>query len=286
MRLQKLSKLLVVTLAVSMIASLALAAGAYKLIYRLQKGQNLKYKMNLSMNTSAEMMGQEMNSSVDGSSSMHIDVEQVSKEGNVTFVQTVDSAWVHIKSAGPQSIDSTFRNPEGVAGKRTRQEITARGKKVKSVDVDSVELAGVAAQMPSQLSSFQLFELPENDVKIGDTWSVSTTDSVSQGGAKFIVTPSRTFTMGAEIDTMGYKCVRLVYKGTTSLKGEGTNGGMKLFFEGEGPNEGVVYFAIKEGVIVTVIDNSDLEMTIALTGQMSMTIPQSTSTKTVVTLVR
>jgi hypothetical protein len=56
--------------------------------------------------------------------------------------------------------------------------------------------------------------------------------------------------------------------------------------EGEGPSSGVAYFAPKEGVLVVATNNTDLEMTIALTGQMSMTIPQSTSTKTVVTLVK
>jgi len=285
MFLQKFSKLMLVVLAVSMIAALAFAAGAYKFAYRFQKGQHLKYLTSVKTDQSMEMMGQEMTSVVEGTSLMHIDVENVDKDGSVTMVYALDSLSTHVKSQNPP-MDSTFRNPEGLLGKRTRQVMSALGKKIKSTVVDSVKLSGMAAQMGGQHSSLHLIEFPGKDVKLGETWKVAKTDTMEQGGGKVVLSPDHTYTVGAEVDTLGYKCVRIAYSGTVKIKGEGKNMGMNFFVEGEGPSNGIAYFAPKDGLLIVATNNVDLEMTIALTGQMSMTIPQSTSTKTVVTLVK
>jgi len=101
-----------------------------------------------------------------------------------------------------------------------------------------------------------------------------------------VVTPSITYTVAGEVDTLGYKCVRLSYKGKTALKGNGVNMGMNFSVEGEGPNSGTAYFAPRAGLLVAVVGSSDLETTVALTGQMNMTIPQSTETKLTVVLVK
>jgi hypothetical protein len=153
--------------------------------------------------------------------------------------------------------------------------------------VDSVKLAGMLAQAGiSRQASFQLIELPEKAMNIGDSWTTSQMDTSDQGNMKVVTTPSATYTVAGEVDTLGYKCLRLTYKGTLKVKGEGTQMGMSLFFEGEGPVAGTAYFAPAEGLLVGAISDLNLESTIALTGQMSMTIPQSTATKTAMVLVK
>jgi len=284
MRTKKLSTVVVVLFAVSIVAGLALAAGSYKLGYRLQKGQRLKYQTNVKVDQSMEMMGQEMTTAIESASLLNVEVENVDKDGNTTIVLAVDSFSTHIKNS---QIDTTFKNPEGLVGKRMRQVISGHGKKISSAVIDSVKLAGMLAQLGGQQSSLNLIELPDHEVKPGDTWSVSKTDTMKQGAdGKAIVSPNHTYTIGAEVDTLGYHCIRISYTGTVSVKGEGKNMGMNYFAEGEGPSSGTVYFAPKEGLLIAAINNSDIEMTIALTGQMSMTIPQSTSTRTAVTLVK
>jgi hypothetical protein len=134
--------------------------------------------------------------------------------------------------------------------------------------------------------SMTLIELPEKEVKAGDSWTTSNTDTVTQGGGKIIVTPNNTYSVAGEVDTLGYKCVRISYTGKATIKGEGTQMGMNFCIEGEGPTAGTAYFAPKEGLLVALATTSDLEMTIALTGQMSMTIPQSNATKLAMVLVK
>lgn len=286
MCLQKFSKITVGAVVICLLAGLAVAAagGPYKLAYRMKKGQRLNYRMTMTVDQSMEMQGNEMNSNIDGTTALHIEVEEVGKEGNIAFIYALDSLRTHVKS--PQ-MDSTFRNPEELIGKRNRQTISALGKKLKSEVVDSVNLSGMLAQAGiGRQSSFQLIELPEKEVKIGDSWTTSQTDTSKQGNMKVVAAPSTTYTVAGEVDTLGFKCLRLTYKGTLKVKGEGTQMGMNLFFEGEGPVAGTAYFAPTEGLLVGVIYDLNLEATIALTGQMSMTIPQSTSTKTAIVLVK
>lgn len=287
MFLQKLSKLMLGLFTVSVISSLVFAAGPYKLAYRFQKRQHLKYMTSVKTEVSMEMMGQEMTNSVDGASLMHIEVEDVDKDGNISIVHALDSLRSHIKSQNPP-MDSTFRNPDALIGKRTRLVINSLGKKIKSTVVDSVNLSGVMAQMGGQQTSLRLIELPGKEVKPGDTWNVSTPDTIQQSEGKIMLSPKHTYTVGSEVDTLGYKCIRISYTGTVGIKGDMKNKsmGMNIFIEGEGPSSGTAYFAPKEGLLVAATNNADLEMTVALTGQMSMTFPQSTSTKTAVTLVK
>jgi len=281
---QKLLKITFVLTVMSLLVGLTVAGGPYKLAYRMKKGDRLKYKMSLASEQTMEMMGQEMTTVMDGYTHMHMDVEEVTKDGNLTYVYAIDSMNVELKS--PQ-VNQSFINPAELMGKRTRVTINAYGKKLSSAIVDSAKLSGMLAQLGiGRQTALGLMELSEKEVKSGDTWSTTRADTMSQGGGKMIVTPSVTYTVGGEVDTLGYKCVRIVSKGNTTIKGEGSQMGAKFFIEGQGPGSGMAYFAPKEGLLVASTSVSDLEMTIAVTGQQNMTIPQSTSQKFSLVLVK
>jgi len=284
MRFKKLLTVLVGVALASLLATLAVGAGnAYKLAYRMKKGQRLKYKTTMNVQNSMEMQGREMTSGSDAVSVLRLEVEEVGKDGNITFVYALDSLNVTAKT--PQG-DQTIQNPEGMIGKRTRQIMTTAGKKLKSVVVDSMQLPGLLAQSGGRRSAFSFIELAEKEVKAGDSWTASTADTNAQTGGQIIVAANTTYTIAGEVDTLGYKCLRITYNGKINLKGNGVNMGMNFSVEGEGPNNGTAYFAPKEGMLVAVVGTSDLESTIALTGQMSMTIPQSTASKVAIVLVK
>lgn len=275
-------------IACTLLASMVLAgAGSvYKMAFTMKKGQRLKYKAKTSTEQSMEMMGREMSSSIHNATVMHLDVEDVNKAGDFTFVYAIDSMQTKIKNA-MMGLDSTYTNPAGVIGKRTRLTMNAAGKKLSSVILDSVKLSGVMAQMSGgRQNTFNLIELSGKEMKTGESWTTDKTDTLSQAGGKLFLTTAITYTVGSEVDTLGYKCVRIMTKGKASIKGEGTQMGAKLFFEGEGPTSGVAYFAPKEGLLVGMTSDSDMEMTIAVTGPQNMTIPQTTATKTSLVLVK
>lgn len=255
-----------------------------KLAYQMKKGQQLKYKTTMNVQNSMEMQGREMTTSSEITSALHLDIEEVGKDGKFTYVHALDSLSVTAKT--PQG-DQSFINPEGMIGKRTRQTISALGKKLNSVIVDSMQVPPALAQGGGgRQGAFRFVDLPEKEVKIGATWTMSTPDTNTQMGGQIIVTPTSTYTVTGEVDTLSYKCLRLSYTGKLVIKGNGVNMGMNFTIEGEGPTSGAVYFAPKEGLLVAMTGNSDMESTVALTGQMSMTIPQSTATKMSFILVK
>jgi len=281
MQLQKLLKVVFGAIMISLFTGCA--GGTYKLAYRMETNQRLKYKTSMNVQNSMEMQGREMTSGSDAVSVLRLEVEEVGKDGNVTFVYALDS--LNVTATTPQG-DQIFENPEGMIGKRTRQIMTAAGKKLKSVVVDSVQLPGLLAQSGGRRPAFSFIELAEKEVKAGDSWTASTADTNAQTGGQIIVAANTTYTIAGEVDTLGYKCLRIIYSGKITLTGNGVNMGMNFSIEGEGPNNGTAYFTPKEGMLVAVVGTSDLETTIALTGQMSMTIPQSTASKVAIVLVK
>jgi len=286
MRLSKSLQLTVGVLIFVLVAGLVMAAGPYKLAFRMKKGQRLTYKMKMALDQSVEMMGQEMTSTVNNATTLRLEVEEVSKDGKITFVYAVDSLQAHVKNA-MMRMDSIFKNPDGLIGKRTRITIMPNGKRVSSVVVDSVKLAPMMMQLlGSRQNSFGFVELPDKELKPGDSWTHDKADTIAQGSGQIVIGTATTYTVAGEVDTLGYKCLRLASKGKTTLKGEGEQMGAKLFFEGEGPTSGAAYFAVKEGLLVAVVSDADLEATIAVTGPQNMTIPQTTSTKTSLVLVK
>ncbi len=284
MRFKKLLTVLVGVVLASLLATLAVGAGnVYKLGYQMKKGQRLKYKTTMNVQNSMEVQGREMTTGSDAVTVLRLEVEEVGKDGNVTFVYALDSLNVAVKT--PQG-DLSVENPKGMIGKRTRQIISAAGKKLKTVVVDSMDLPSELAQSGGRRPAFSFIELAEKEVKAGDSWTASTADTNAQSGGQIIVGANTTYTVAGEVDTLGYKCLRITYSGEIKLKGNGVNMGMNFSVEGEGPNNGTAYFAPKEGLLVAVVGTSDLETTIALTGQMSMTIPQSTANKVAIVLVK
>jgi hypothetical protein len=150
MRLQTFLKTMVMAGVLSLLATLvlgagaeALSGGAYKLAFKMKKGQRLKYKSTFDIQNSMEMQGNEMTSSSNATSQLHIDIEEVGKDGNLTYVYALDSLRITAQG-GPQGNES-YENPEGMIGKRTRQTINALGRKLQSAVVDSMILPGSLA---------------------------------------------------------------------------------------------------------------------------------------------
>ena len=123
MRSQMFLKTMVVAGIWSLLATLtlgagskALSGGAYKLVYKMKKDQRLKYKTTLDVQNSMKMQGNEMTSSSNATSELHIDVEEVGKDGNITYVYALDSLEITAQG-GPQGNES-YQNPEGMIGKQ------------------------------------------------------------------------------------------------------------------------------------------------------------------------
>jgi len=263
-------------------ASLAQKVEAVSLAYKLEKGKTYRYASHSEMQSTQTMMGNEVTSTVSSSTVLHILVEDVNKEGNITYVWAVDSATTRIQSP---RIDTTFVNPEGLIGKRTRSVMTKFGKTVSTVPVDSIILPmGMGRRAGSATPSFMEFK--DVAAKLGETVNHTRVDTMDQPGGKMVVTYNISYTVGEKVSKLGYDCYKIPYKGTASYLGKGAMMGMDMVTEGSGTVSGTVYFATKEGLLIESETTSQQELTTAVTGQQSMTIPTSQTVKTTITLLR
>jgi len=259
------------------------ASDSNKLTYKMKKGATLNYTMESKNESLQEVMGSEVETTIQSKAKIKITSEGENKEGNLTYVMVYESMVIEWFSS---VMDSTIKDPAGLIGKRVRKTITPNGDQIESVELDSIKL-GMLAQSGGFSGKREFFpNLPENELKMGEKVSMTDVDSVDSFGGTIVNKSDMEFTLLGKEKKLGYDCLKIDVKGTVNVEGDGFMQGMKIFIEGDGDFQRTLYFAPKEGVLVFSEDQTDIEMTFAITGQVSMTIPITTSVKSNITLVK
>jgi len=259
------------------------ASDSYKLKYKMKKGTTLNYTMDSKMESLLEVMGSENESTTKSKAKIKITLEGENKDGNLTYLMVYESMLIELISS---MMDSTFKNPEGLIGKRVRKTITPNGDQIESVELDSIKL-GMLAQSGGLSSAREFFpNLPEHELKMGEKISMTDVDSLNSFGGTVVSKSDMEFTLLGKEKKLGYDCLKIDVKGTVNVEGDGSMQGMKFFMEGDGDFQRTIYFAPKEGLLVAAENQTDMEMTAAFTGQMSMTIPITQSVKSTITLIK
>ncbi len=256
----------------------------YTLRYAPKKDTVLKYKSTTETEQTMEMMGQESTTEVNAEAVMSVLVENVEDDGTIAYVVKIDSMIARLSS--PMMGDTTLTAPEWVVGKRKRHFTSPLGKTLKTEQIDSVSAGGRLASMLSSVeNSFTLPTLPEKAIAVGESWSDVVQDTIVREGGQIISMRSVDAVLTGIVDTLGHTCARVSFTGDAEVSGNFQQQGMKIGFEGEGPLDGTFYFDFKKGILVTLVTEFELDATIGMTGQMSMTIPQTTITKSTIVLV-
>ncbi len=259
------------------------ASDSNKLRYKMKKGTTLNYTMESTMESLQEVMGSEIESTTQSKAKIKITSEGQNKNGNLIFIMVYESMVIELLSS---MMDSTFEDPEGLLGKRVRKTITPSGDQIESVELDSIKL-GMLVQGGGLSSSREFLpNLPEGELKMGQTVSQTDVDSLNTFGGTTVSKSEIEFTLIGNETKLGYDCLKIAVKGTVNLEGDGSMQGMKFFIEGDGDFQSTLYFAPKEGFLVAAEKQTDIEMTAAVTGQMSMTIPITQSVKSIIILVK
>ncbi len=259
------------------------ASDSYKLKYKMKKGTTLNYTMESTMESLQEVMESEIVLTTQSKAKIKITSEGENKDGNLIYIMVYESMVIELLSS---MMDSTFKDPEGLIGKRVKKTITPRGDQIESVELDSIKL-GMLGHSGGLASGREFLpNLPEDELKMGQAVSQTDVDSLNAFGGTTVSKSEAKFTLIGNETKSGYDCLKIDVKGTVSLEGNGLMQGMKFFIEGDGDFQRTLYFAPKEGVLVFSEDQTDIEMTIAITGQMSMTIPSTQSVKSTITLVK
>ena len=281
-----IAKLLSAVLLSGLILSVAFGQGD-KLRYQLAKGSTYKYTITADTKAKNQVNGQDMSSTSWSLFGMSFAVEDVDKAGDLTCVVKIDTNLMKIDSP---MLKDTSRVMKEINGKRARMIVSPLGKTLKTEVIDAIP-AGGAMQMAGMISptdiARQLFvELPEQEMGVGGTWTLTRPDTTSRQGMKIISKPKVQYKVVGNETILGHDCLKISFDGASSVYGTGSRGEMEMVIDGTNKMKGTLYFDAKAGLIVSVQQSTTSESTISGTGEQMFSMTQSSSTSSKVALVK
>lgn len=234
------------------------------------------------MTQSAMGMEQVINSRTEAKYSYF--VQNVSSTGEIEIIISIDTIKTNVKAQNPP-LDTTFIIP---AGLKLKQVLDRFGKGISFEILETKEkavLGDVSGRVDKRSYSHNVV-FPESKIKPGDTWDYFSTDTTLGEEGKTIVKTKGKYTYGGIETVNQIRCAKLKFDADFSISGQGTTQGVNYGLEGEGKNVGTLWVDLETGVIVRSDINTEIVMTMGITGQVEMTLPMSQKIKTVLSLIK
>lgn len=274
-----LLKLFVILTAVVFCSSLY-AQDAYKLQYKFEKGKTYLYRIEATTDISQEMMGQEMKFNTISNNVARFNIENTANDGSADIIFSLDSAYVKSNIRGK---DTTF-NLQDMIGKKIKMNVSELGRINTYTVLDSMQDNNRTLSVAQESKNFFRL-LNGKETKAGDKWNSTEVDTINNMGGKIVSNIDYEYSLAGIEDKLGHQCYKIPFTAKIKIEGKGNMSGMDLFIEGNGKSSGTAYLDVKTGMNVYVESSVDNEMTIATSGQQTMTIPMSQSTKNVISLI-
>lgn len=270
------------------IAILSVAfAGGDKLRYQMAKGSTYRYTITSDTKAKNQVNGQDMNSTSWSLFGVSIAVQDVGKAGEMICVVKVDTNLTKIDSP---MLKDTNRVMKEINGKRARMTVSALGKTLRTATIDTIppvagmQMAGLIN--PADIVRRLFIEMPEQEMSIGGTWNQSRIDTTNAQGMKIITKPKMQYKVAGNEIVSGYDCLKITFEGTASVYGTGSRQGMEMVVDGTNKMKGTLYFAAKEGLLVSAQQSTTSDSNVSGTGEQMFTMTQSTTTSSKVLLVK
>lgn len=200
----------------------------------------------------------------------------------------------HILSVTIDDAVMTIISPQGdlspdlssIRGKGFDMVLSPKGVEVDVSAAESLTFQ-IAGDVRNLASGFKIFfpDLPDKPVNLGDSWPASFVieDKAGTMSRRNEIQMVNTFEAIETVD--GMECLRIVSKLTGAVSGKGSQQGVDLLITGTTKGTDIWYFAPKEGRFVKSTSEAVSELTIAVTGPQSVTIPMTQKRTSEVKLV-
>jgi len=263
-------------------------SSSYKLQYKGNPGDMHQYKIDTNMDMSMEMMGNEMNFTTQVINLISQKINQIDAEGNLIVSFVYDS--ISFSSNSPQMaqaqtmVEEMFKKIKGTEINCT---ISKFGKLLNVAEMDSL-IPGQVKQMINPRQSFSSISpfLPEAPVKIGDTWTTDDVVPVETSGLVMKVNTKSNYTLVGKEMSGGKELLKITYANKMQIEGEGEQMGMSMTIEGDGEGKGHFLFDKKDGLVSGAESETEMDLTIAVSGAQNMTMPMTQFIKAKVSLVK
>ncbi|NVO10795.1 MAG: hypothetical protein HXX16_12585 [Bacteroidales bacterium] len=262
-------------LSLMLICGLAFSQESTLLKYNFVKGKTYVITNQIESNMTQSMGGQQIKMKSDINSATEFLVEDVDKDGNTTILNSLLGVTVHSLMMGK---DTTMKLD---LKEQKRVVISSTGKQISSTLVGNASKFQMMGA-ESQIARIQI--LPGKEVIVGDKWHDTHADSSSITDNNPIATNSNVemdYTFVGKETKDGVEYLKLTYSGTLTISGKGNMRGMDLFMEGNGKIEGFSYFDPKISLIVYSEGTTEMDMSIAMSGQQNMTMPMTQTLKNI-----
>ncbi len=262
------------------------AKSGYILSYRPAQADIWTYESKANQKTNMEQMGQAMETTVDTHLRFTMKSFRPDNEKKLRAAVVVDSLHLVGNAMGREMTPDL----SGFIGKSFDLIFTKAGKELEMPGADSITVnLGMMAGGKQSIKSFfrnVLPDLPDQPIKVGDSWTKLDTSDVSQAGLHIQVISETRNTVESVEQVMGYDCLKIASKSKGTMEGEGQQMGADLNFEGELEGSGIWYFAFKEGLFVKSNLEGFMEGTIVVSGPANMTMPINQESRSEVVLVK
>ncbi len=276
MKKQLIKQALVLSLILVTIS--AFSQDATLLKYNFVKGKTYVISTQLNNNVTQTMGGQEMKIESGINTNSEMLVEDVKSNGDFTTLVTLMNTSMHTKIPA-MGRDTTMKFND--LNDQRRIVFSSTGKQISAVDLNPEKSLKMMATI-KQLLKIQ--GLPEKSLKVGEKWNdklIDTTKATAQNPVNMIMTTDMEYTLlGKEVKD-GIELLKISFAGAMTINGKGNMQGMELFVEGTGKTEGFSYFNPKTSILVNNEASTEMDMSIAVSGQQNMTMPMSQSMKSI-----
>jgi len=259
----------------------ATAQEKFLMEYKYEKGKTYKYKEEVKFNSVQEVSGQEMKATGSTFSLMKMIVADVSESGDITFNSSLEDLRVTTKM---MTMDTTMVMNE-LLDKNIQTMISRKGKMIDQKIPDTVKAGEKFMDRGNSLLTVhkEFVVFPGKAMEFGDTWKDERIDTTK--GTQMVTKTDIVYTLIGIEEKNGHSCFKTSFTGKTEIAGKMTQMGMEFFIEGSGETSGAAWFDKETCVIVSKESTNDQDMTMALTGQMQMTIPITSTTSSSFTLL-
>ncbi|MBN2485451.1 MAG: hypothetical protein JXB34_05730 [Bacteroidales bacterium] len=263
-------RFLLTLLAVSMLNN-SLTGQTVKPAIKVEKGQKFEYGASVEITSTQSMGGQDYSTVVYGTSFSDAVVENILESGEPVI--TSSNRDISIKTS-IMGIDTVISMP-GQVGPSMQATYNLNGGIIVKETIENSQASPAMQGFDNSGANSALFvEFPESGVTIGQTWKIEKTDTVSgnMNGEMQVVSKTSYTLKGTEIID-GTECYKVSFTGEIEITGNGNMQGMDIFIEGTGVNEGTTFVKVDNGVIYKTNTDTEMNLTLALTGAQSMTMP-------------
>lgn len=266
------------------IISFSANAQKFNPVTKVTTGEVYNYSMETQTEIVQSIGEQEMNFQVAVTATIKDSVCSVFNNGNTEVIATF---WDIATSTNAMGMDTVMRM-EGMTGPHVKITYSSLGKVINREIMD--ESQQNISQYNMDYSTFQetlFLQFPEKSLNPGDKWTVESLDTMMQASlaGKVTVASVTEYTLGNKETIKGKDVYNITYVSNMELAGEGNIQGMAVALEGTGISSGTAIVNGSTGVIISNDSETEMDMTVAITGPQNMIIPMTQKVNVTVKLM-